>query len=113
MFVEVTKPYTSQYHDPICFEAGDVVQVGHEDSEYPAWFWCRASSGKQGWVHRSFLTTCAGISTGVKAYSAKELTVVGGERGTLIHLLDGWMYVRPDSGGEGWIPQSHIYLSKA
>ena len=53
MSVEVTKAYTSQYPDPICFDVGAVVQVQRDDPEYPGWFWCRGPSGKAGWVHRS------------------------------------------------------------
>ena len=113
MPVEVTKAYTSQYPEPICLEAGEVVQVEREDPEYPGWFWYRAPSGKEGWVHRSFLAASARATTSVHAYSAKDLTAAGGERGTLIHSLDGWVYIRLDSGREGWIPQSHIHLSDA
>jgi len=32
MSIEVTKAYTSQYPDPICFDAGTVVQVERDDS---------------------------------------------------------------------------------
>lgn len=110
MSVEVTKAYEAQYSDPICFEAGAVVQVGRQDPEYQGWFWCRAPSGKEGWVHRSFLAASVGTTTSVHPYFARELTVVGGERGTLVHLLDGWVYIRLDNGGEGWIPQSHVQL---
>ena len=111
MFVEVIKAYTSQYPDPICFDAGAVVQVEREDPECPGWFWCRAPSGKTGWVHRTFLAACAGTTTSVHAYSARELTVAGGERGTLIRSLDGWACIRLGTGAEGWIPQSHVHVS--
>ncbi len=110
MSIEIAKAYTSQYPDPIGFDAGAVVQVERDDPEYPGWFWCRAPSGRKGWVHRSFLAACAGTTTSVQDYSAKELTVVGGERGTLLHSLDGWAYIRLDNGDEGWIPQSHVQL---
>ena len=110
---EVIKAYTAQYRDPISFEAGAVVEVKREDPEYPGWFWCRASSAKEGWVHRSFLADHVGKTTSLAAYSAKELTVVGGERGTPIYLLDGWVYMRLGSGEEGWLPESHVQLSPA
>ena len=111
MLVEVTKPYAAQYPDPISFEAGATVHVERDDPEYPGWFWCRGSSGKAGWVHRSFLEACSGTTTGLRAYSAKELTVAGGERGRAIQQLDGWVYVRLDRGAEGWLPQDNIQLA--
>lgn len=111
MLVAVTKAYTAQYPDPICFDAGEAVQVERGDPEYPGWYWCRAASGREGWVHRSYLAACAGMTTSARAYSARELTVAGGERGTLLDSLDGWAFIRLDTGDEGWLPESHIRLT--
>jgi SH3-like domain-containing protein len=111
MLVAVTKAYTAQYPDPICFDAGETVQVERGDAEYPGWYWCRAASGREGWVHCSYLAACAGTTTSVRAYSARELTVAGGERGALLDLLDGWACIRLDTGDEGWIPESHVRLT--
>ena len=108
MTIEVIKAFTAQYLDPISFGAGVTVQVEHGDSEFPGWFWCRAPSGKEGWVHRSFLAGSTGSTTSIRPYSAKELTVTSGDQGTLLQSLDGWAYVRLDAGGEGWIPKSHV-----
>jgi hypothetical protein len=107
MSIEVTTAYTSQYPDPICFEAGATVEVGRSEADWPGWFWCRVQTGKEGWVHQSFLAASAGTTTSTHAYTARELTVAVGERGTLIRDLDGWVYIRLDSGDEGWIPRSH------
>jgi len=113
MLVEVIKGYEAQYKDPICFERGLTVQVLREDSEFPNWFWCRAPSGKEGWVHRSFLAEAAATTTSTRPYSARELTVDRGEAGTMIESLDGWICVRRDSGVEGWLPESHVRTSVA
>ena len=108
MRVTVTKAYTSQYSDPICFEANATLQVERADSEFPGWFWCRAPSGREGWVHRSFLAGTAGTTTSVRAYSARELTVKDGDQATLIESLDGWVCIRLETGEEGWIPETHV-----
>ena len=113
MLVAITKAYTAQYPDPIRFDAGEMVQVERGDPEYPGWFWCRAGSGREGWVHRSFLSGCAGTTTSVRAYSARELTVAEGERGVLLDLLDGWAFIRLDTGDEGWIPEGNVGLTSA
>ena len=109
--ITVTKACTSQYSDPICFEANATIEVQRADSEYPGWFWCRAPSGREGWVHRSFLAGSTGMTTSVRAYSARELNVKGGERGALIEQLDGWVCIRIDTGEEGWVPESHVRLT--
>src|SRR5215831_16256742 len=108
---QVIKAYTAQYPNPISFQSGAVVEIKREDPEYPGWFWCRASAGREGWVHRSFLAKTVGKTTSLAAYSARELTVLGGERGTSLQSLDGWIYMRLDSGDEGWLPESCVQLS--
>lgn len=92
------KAYKARYKDPISFERGVIVQVLRSDSEFPNWFWCRAPSGKEGWVHQSFLADTAATTKTTRPYSARELTVNGGELGTRIESLDGWTYIRLDPG---------------
>ena len=106
--VTVTRAYAAQYLDPICFEANETLQVERADAEYPGWFWCRGASGKEGWVHRSFLAATAGPTTSVRAYSARELTVAEGAQAEFLELLDGWVCLRLETGEEGWIPESHV-----
>ena len=108
MFVEVIKAYQAQYPDPIFFAAGETIEVGDADPEFPEWLWCRAPSGKKGWVHRSFLADSTGVTTGTRDYSARELTVTGGERGESIESLDGWVCLRLESGEKGWLPENHV-----
>ncbi|WP_035612089.1 SH3 domain-containing protein [Haloferula sp. BvORR071] len=113
MLVEVATPYSSQYPVAIRFEAGEPVAVERADPEYPGWFWCRARSGGEGWVHCSFLNSLVGEAIALDAYSARELTAMEGERGTLIHLLDGWACVRLHRGEQGWLPGSHLRMLEA
>ena len=87
MVTEVIETYTAQYDDPISFDAGVAVQVLHGDSEFRGWFWCRAPSGKEGWVHQSFLDDAAGTTKSTQAYSARELSVSGGERGCVLRWV--------------------------
>ena len=54
--------YTAQYADPIAFRAGETVEVGHADSEFPEWFWCRGPDAKEG--YSSFLSRTTGRVTG-------------------------------------------------
>lgn len=108
MFVEVIKAYEAQYSDPISFVAGATLEVVKADPEFPGWHWCRTSTGKKGWVHRSCLSAIAGTTTGTRTYSARELTVTTGEKGALLESLDGWVCLRLQSGEEGWLPETHV-----
>ena len=100
--------YTAQYADPIAFRAGETVEVGHADAEFPEWFWCRGPDAKEGWVHCSFLSATTGRVTGAQDYSAKELTVEAGATGRVIHLLGGWAYLQLDDDRCGWVPAKVI-----
>jgi SH3-like domain-containing protein len=104
----VVRTYAATYADPISFEAGDRVEVQRPDAEFPGWHWCRNRSGKEGWVHRSFLEGEAGMTVGIRAYSARELSVDVGAAGTVLQQLDGWLYVELQDGRQGWLPVSHV-----
>lgn len=110
MQAEIITPYTSQYPDAIRFAAGETVQVGRGDEEFPGWYWCHTPAGGEGWVHRSFLDGIVGEAIAVADYSADELSVREGQRGEFIHRLDGWACLRLDSGEQGWIPESHLRI---
>jgi len=90
--------YVAQYPDPVAFRAGETVEVGPPDAEFPEWFWCRGPDAKEGWVHSSFLSRTTGRATCARDYSAKELTVEAGATGRVIHLLGEWAYLQLDDG---------------
>jgi SH3-like domain-containing protein len=100
--------YAPQYRDAISLEAGEIVHVGPEDTDYRDWYWCRGPRGDEGWVHRLFLSGTSGTATTLQRYSARDLATGGGARGVLSQLLDGWAYVRLDNGDEDWLPADHI-----
>jgi len=104
----VVKSYVAQYSDPIEFASGELIELEREDPEYPGWWWCRAPTGKEGWVHRSFLERSARKAKGLSAYSARELSVSRGERGQILQSLDGWVCFRLESGLQGWLPETHV-----
>ena len=112
MRFEVTEAYDEQYIDPIRFEVGDAVEVTRPVTKYPGWFWCRAASGIEGWVHGSCLASVSGTTTATQAYSASELTVSVGDRGRVLRQLDGWALVGLGDGLEGWIPLTNISIKE-
>src|SRR5438552_3247720 len=77
--VVILEGYTAQYGDPIAFRAGETVDVRRADPDFPEWFWCLASDGKEGWVHLSYLSQTTGQATAVRDYSAQELTIAAVE----------------------------------
>jgi SH3-like domain-containing protein len=112
--VIVREAYAAQYGDPIAFRHGETVQVQRADAEFTEWLWCRGPHGKEGWVHRSFLSQSSGRAIAISDYSAKELTVAVGERGRVIRVLDGWAFVELHGPRVGWVPERvlNIYIFK-
>ena len=108
--VVVREAYAAQYADPIAFRCGDEVQVERSDVEFTEWFWCRGPDGKEGWVHRSFLSQSTGRALAISDYSARELSVSVGDRGRIIRVLDGWAYLQLEEDRAGWVPERVLHL---
>src|ERR1700680_5230496 len=94
----VIKPHAAKYADPIQCHAGERVLVHRADCEFPGWYWCRASDGKEGWVHAHFLSQVDKGATAVKDYSALEATVCVGASVEVVECVGGWAYVITNSG---------------
>jgi len=101
----VIKSYQPQYSDPIQVAAGESLQVGGADSEFPGWRWCTAPDGRSGWVPIELIREDATI---VQDYSARELAVEGGEEIFVEDLRHDWVRARNARGDLGWIPASHV-----
>ena len=109
--VVVGEAYAAQYADPIALHQGDIVQVQRADAEFVEWLWCCGPDGKEGWVHRSFLSKSSGHATAISDYSAKELTASEGEQGRLLEVLDGWALVELGGSRVGWVPERVLHTS--
>jgi uncharacterized protein YgiM (DUF1202 family) len=104
----VTRDYVAQYADPIALRMGDAVTVHRADTEYVGWYWCTNDSGKEGWVHESYLSAVHGQAAGIKDYTAAELSVRAGERVTFLDRSTGWVFVQRQDGAKGWVPETHV-----
>jgi hypothetical protein len=105
--IRVLRDYAAQYSDPLAVNQGDAVTVGRRDDEYPGWIWCKAASGKSGWVPESWMEINEGTGKMLRDYSARELTVCEGNNLTMIMTESGWYYCESDSGARGWIPAAN------
>ncbi|MEO0824557.1 MAG: SH3 domain-containing protein [Cyanobacteria bacterium J06635_15] len=90
MQVKVIEEYRTPDHDPITFAAGEAVDVGHRDDEYPGWIWAKAKSSNHGWVPESILKidSLGSQAIALEAYSAKELNTYSGEWLTVHRVLN-------------------------
>jgi hypothetical protein len=90
--------YEAEYPDPIVVAAGETVQVGDEDKEFPGWKWCRASDEREGWVPVELISTQDKGARVLEDYSARELSVKPGEEVTIEEARHAWLLVRNAQG---------------
>ncbi len=106
--VRVCSAYRAMYVDPITLVRGESLIAGHEDSEFPGWYWCTNGNGKSGWVHQRFLESVGGPTRATTDYTAVELSVAAGDEGTVLERLDGWVYLQLADGRVGWVPEASV-----
>jgi SH3-like domain-containing protein len=102
----VARDYTTQYLDPITVRAGDQVQVGRDDPEFPGWRWCTAPDGRAGWVPEDLLRRDGATAIVARDYTARELDVRAGLEVTLGEAMHGWAWATDADERSGWIPLS-------
>ncbi len=107
----VIKAYESAYPDPLILSKGESVTLEVRDSEWPGWIWAIDSSGKAGWVPKSWIERKGNRGTITKDYSAFELTVKLGDMLTILEQESGWCRCRTASGKTGWVPSENLALN--
>lgn len=108
----ITTAHQTSYPNPIGFQAGERVRIGHEDDEFPGWVRTITADGNEGWAPLSLLTpTGEGEALAQQDYTARELDVAVGELVTVVRELAGWLWVQGERGESGWIPASCIVLA--
>jgi uncharacterized protein YgiM (DUF1202 family) len=108
--VRIRLEHRIEYRDPILVEAGETVNVGREDAEFPGWKLCKASDDREGWVPVELLSGEGAEATVLQDYSAREIEVRPGEEVIVEEARHDWLLVRNGQGERGWIPASNTDL---
>lgn len=109
MIATVTTPYQCAYPNPIQFQRGESLLVGQRDEEFPGWIWVTTATGNAGWAPEAYLTCHSPLQGEANLdYSARELSVVVGQKVHLHHDHLGWSWVETQCGEQGWVPSSHL-----
>ena len=92
--------------EPVVLSAGDVVIVGHRDTDWPGFLWCTDAAGLEGWVPEDYLVSIDFDRARVSQdYSAVELAVTAGDHVDALRSVAGWWWCVADNGASGWVPQ--------
>jgi len=109
----VIREYQSPYPDPLIFQKGEVVEIGEEFTDDPAWknwFWCEGTNNRQAWVPKQYLDTNGGKGTFKKDYNAMELSVAVGEALWVYEIVNGFGMAEKPDGTSGWVPMKNLKL---
>jgi len=109
---KVIRSYQSPYADPLRFARGDGVAILPRTSEWPGWLWCRDEKGKTAWVPEAYLDHAADGARLSRDYDAAEMSVEAGETIRPLDELAGWVRGTDDRGKAGWVPRSHLEISR-
>ncbi len=100
----VLTDYEAVYTDPLRGLAGDVLQVGRADPDWPGWVWCTAVDGHTAWTPLSYLDDFGETGHLRRDYDSTELTVSAGEMVTVYEEESGWCWIANADGQFGWVP---------
>lgn len=102
----VIESYQSAYPNPVKFCVGDDVSVGIKDYEYPGWIRVTTTCGNEGWAPEWYIDQTSQPAKAIYDYDATELTVVVGQRLTLHHFLNSWVWAETECHQLGWLPSA-------
>lgn len=103
--------HRSQYPNPLYFRAGQVVELGVRDEEWPAFAWVKTDQGQAGWAPVEWLRPLGnGRAEALRDYSARELDADRGEQVRLHHEHGGWWWSERADGTQGWLPARELEL---
>jgi hypothetical protein len=106
----VISAHKSNFSNPIHFQAGNLVEVGKADDEFPGWIWVTTLDGNQGWAPIQYLWIDASgkNATANQPYSAQELDTRLAQVLKFHMELNGWGWVENEDHVFGWVPMIGI-----
>ena len=89
---------------PLSLGAGQMVQCGKQDSDWPGWIWVTAEGGRGSYVPEEILHVEGMRATVKRAFRAHDLSVKKQEQVRSLQEVKGWHWCQSGSGEEGWLP---------
>ena len=90
---------------PLSLAAGQVVQCGKQDLDWPGWIWVTAENGRGSYVPEDILEVVEGMNATVKrAFRAHDLSVKKQDQVRSLQEVKGWHWCQSSTGEEGWLP---------
>ena len=97
--IPVREGWTASYDPALRVSAGEPLEVGRGDDEWPGWVWCENATGLGGWLPLETV----GDGRALEDFDTCELTVAAGERVDPGERRAGWTWCRRGERA-GWVP---------
>lgn len=107
----VQREYRPQRTAAMEFRVGEQMEVLRQD-EGTGWSCCRATNGDEGWIPTELLSFNGKDAIVLSDYSTREIEVNVGEEIEIEKECLDRVWVHTSRGSCGWIPSSHVQLSR-
>ena len=104
--IRVREGWTASYDPALAVRAGETLEVGRRDDEWPGWAWCVAR-GLGGWLPLEIV----GDGHALGDFDTREMTVAEGDLVEPGEGRAGWTWCRA-GGREGWVPDRCLDLAE-
>ena len=111
--VRVTKrlpPSKKIVYPPLQVRPGDVVEVGEQSDEWPAFVLVTTKEATVGWIPSRILRIQGKTGQVLTDYDTTSLDPIMGEELQVISedREGGWLWCRDSQSRLGWFPQNHV-----
>jgi hypothetical protein len=108
MHARLKRNYRTRYKTPIAVKAGETVELGVRDVDWPEFIWATDPRGRSGWVHQSFLDG----NVAIRDYDAREFDANAGDSVRLAETAGGWWWAENEIGEFGWLPDRDLEIER-
>ena len=106
--VVVIKNHKSNFPNPLLLKKGDRLIVGDKKTNFIGWLWCTAPDGNSGWIPENFIDKENNGCLMNVDYDATEMTVMDGEKLTILSEESEWGWCLNSKNQKGWVPLENV-----
>ena len=106
MHARVRHDHRPARRDAVSFRAGDRVERGPVDADWPGWFEVTDARGRRGRMPKGWFDG----DVAARDFDGRELEANAGDSVRLIELSDGWWWAENQIGEKGWLPEHALVI---
>ncbi len=104
----VIKSHQSDFPSPLILKKGEKLKVSPKKTNFVGWIWCTSPNGNSGWVPENFTERVEDGCRMLVDYDATELSVMVGEKLTILSEESDWVWCINNKNQKGWVPLENV-----